>query len=614
MVADEGANPLFLGWVKEWWDLAKERNTKGVLAYRTAHESLRVCPLRFQHPNELMALRGFGPKMCSRLTEKLALHCTENGLPMPKKRSAARVSRSGVSRAETGEDGAAAAAAAAEGRQTARAATNTGTGTRKRKSYVPVLRQGGYAIIMALSSPEADGRQWMGKQEVIELAQPHCDTSFTVKPPGKFYTAWDSIKTLLNNDLVMERGRPSRRYALTEEGWEIAQRFRQVIGGEAGDGGAARGRGQDVGPIDVDGQQTTDGRGRPRPISELVPDGDDDGSGNGSSNGSGLDGLPTMEPIELPAGSFTVQLVLDTRERVSGQRTYMEDELAKLGTRPSVRALSLGDALWVAKCHDAQQLSRSGAEGDEVVLDWLIERKRQDDLVSSIRDGRFHEQKFRQRRCGLRNVVYVVEDGGLDADGLHRHEEAMRSAVAATQLVHGCFVKRTRSVDDTIAYLARLTRVLQRRYSGRSLRVIPTSSLTARNYLPLLRQLRNEEQAQTASISRDVEYCVTYPAFASLTSKSESLTLRDVYLKMLMCTRGVTAERALEVQKRWRTPRAFVQAYEQLAGDGNDVVAAGRKRAMVSDRLGGLAGNKRRVTKAISEKLAEAWADVGALG
>jgi len=30
-MADECANPLLLGWLKEWWDQARERNSKGAL-------------------------------------------------------------------------------------------------------------------------------------------------------------------------------------------------------------------------------------------------------------------------------------------------------------------------------------------------------------------------------------------------------------------------------------------------------------------------------------------------------------------------------------------------------------------------------------------------------
>ncbi|OAA61253.1 DNA repair protein [Niveomyces insectorum RCEF 264] len=595
--ADCCANPLFLEWVKEWWDQAKERNTMGVLAYKNAYESLKACPIRFDHPDQLLALKGFGPKTCSRLMDKLVQHCMANDLPVPTKKRLPRASLDRI--AATGRGSAAGAAEAPDGGHSHTTATGSnGNGTRKRKPYVPALRQGGYGIIMALSSSDAgpDGRHWLAKARIIELAQPHCDTSYTVKPPGKFYTAWDSIKTLLEKDLVLERGgRSAKRYTLTEDGWDIANKLRHVVSG-----GQEQRLQQPGRPPRADPEEP--------PLEDLVPDG---------PVVTADDALPDVEPIVLPPGSFSVQLVLDVRERVTGQRTYMEDELVKKGAPPLVRALSLGDALWVAKCHDPDLLRRcGGAEGDEVVLDWIVERKRQDDLIGSIKDGRFREQKFRLRRCGLRHVVYVIEESGLDPDTQHRYEEAMQSAVASTQVVNGYFVKKTHSVDETIGYLAKLTQMLARRYAHQPLHVIPTAALTAQNYLPLLQKLRDGQHGgrPPAGLAAPApEYGITYAAFASLTSKSETLTLRDVFLKMLLCTRGVTGERALEIQTRWKTPYAFVQAFEQLehtGGDnGNPIQARKRKRAMVFDALGGLAGPKRKVPKAVSEKLAEAWAD-----
>ncbi|KIH87155.1 crossover junction endonuclease MUS81 [Sporothrix brasiliensis 5110] len=589
-MAEECANPLFLSWVKEWWDQAKERNTKGVIAYRNAHESLRACPIRFEHPDQLLALRGFGAKMCSRLLERLTQHCAANGLPVPPKRRLAADTVSQIAATAPGPSSLA---------RTNSHSINEGVVAgqrpqRTRKAYVPVLRQGGYAILMALSSPEANGRDWLAKPEVIELAQPHCDASFTVAPPGRFYTAWKSIETLLKNDLVAERGRPHKRYALTDEGWEVANKLRAaVLGGAGGAQAALAAQAAHSLPI-PDGQP-----GLSAAELDLVPDGP-------AVTSAAV--LPEIAPVELPAGSFSVRLVLDMRERVTGQRTYMEDELAKKEAKPLVRALSLGDALWVAKCHDASLLSRLGAEGDEVVLDWIVERKRQDDLVSSIKDGRFHEQKFRLRRSGVPHVVYVIEEGGMDADMLMKHEERMQSSIASTQMTNGYFVKTTAKVDDTIAYLARMTRRLQAQYANKPLHVLPTAALTAQNHVPWLRALR--------SVDRAGSYCVSYAAFASLTSKSETLSLRDVFLKMLMCTRGVTGERALAIQKVWSTPYEFVQAFEELereiqaTDDGlgavDDTVRK-RKREMVFDKLGRLPGTKRRVTKPLSEKLAEVW-------
>lgn len=69
----------------------------------------------------------------------------------------------------------------------------------------------------------------MTKAELIEKAQPYCDSSFTVpSDPTKFFTAWNSMKILLTKELVYTRGHPLKKYSLTEEGWEVAKAIKKT--------------------------------------------------------------------------------------------------------------------------------------------------------------------------------------------------------------------------------------------------------------------------------------------------------------------------------------------------------------------------------------------------
>lgn len=150
-------------------------------------------------------------------------------------------------------------------------------------------------------------------------------------------------------------------------------------------------------------------------------------------------------------------------------------------------------------------------------------------------------------------------------------------------------------MDDTIRYLARMTALLKKQYESRPLKVIPTKHITAQNYLPLLKHLRGKESMSN--------YYITYPAFASLASKSDMMTLRDVYLKMLMCTRGVTGEKALLIQKLWKTPHEFVKAFEQC---GPGETGLKKKRELVASRMSENVGTK-KIAKILSQKIAEIW-------
>ncbi|KAI9774431.1 MAG: Crossover junction endonuclease mus81 [Candelina submexicana] len=714
-MANDCANPLLLQWIGEWLETARERNTKGVTVYKKAYDSMKACPLAFDHPSQAQQLHGLGPKLCDRLAERLKAHCIENGLPAPEL----------LHRAQKRPVEAPAAEAAPSKR------------TRKPKPYVPALRSGPYAIILALSSVHEDSVQGFTKAQTIELAQEHCEASFTApSDPTKFYTAWNSMKTLIGKDLVYERGRPLRKYALTDNGWEVAKRINKTAGGGLS-GSAKPGmsnqqtyrnpeihshltiapqrRESDKEDIisrhasrkqlgiadhqsnpsscagwpdtgsDSDEKGFSSNRCGTRPLGRAVLSCDSLAkeesqnllsrstspltlkrgvnaisrakAGNGASlNGaitskdqgsdiiellsstpapsdvqesakdaelsvrpsiarsgnkgaasrpavsihqSGPPGakpepFASFQPIQILPSTFSVQLVLDNREiRAKTDRDYIQEELMKKGIKPIMRSLELGDALWVAKCNDLEVLGRHGEEGDEVVLDWIVERKRLDDLVGSIKDGRFHEQKFRLRKSGVKNVVYIIEEISMKQEAIGKYEEAVASAIASTQVVNGYFVKKTQKIDDTIRYLARMTLVLKGLYESKSLNIIPTPSLTPQNYLPLLGHLRNTRPSTC--------YQITYSAFASLSSKSDFLTLRDIYLKMLMCTRGITGDKALEIQKYWKTPRNFIEAFERCSTEKE-------RNNLLIQKMGGLVGRK-KMGKALSTKVAEVWGE-----
>lgn len=590
---EDSPNPLLLAWVKEWYDNAREKNTKGVTTYRKAYNSLKKCPKVFEHPSELTELQFFGQTLTKRLTDKLEIYCRENGLPMPERPSKSR-KRKGAGAASGGND---------DDDDDDEEPAPAPKKPRKTKQYVPAFRSGAYALLVALSNMPEHGPEGMAKLDLIDAAQPHCNSSFTASEPGSFYTAWSSMKTLLAKELVYERGRPTKRYALTEEGRVVAGRIQEANQNSAGtkeprasDSGHNSNGSRSQVPPPAFAAAFEEG---PNNLSlEEKPD-----FGNVVTDGpvfSDNSSLPNFTTIRLNPGSFTVHLVLDVREvRAKTDRDYMQEELTKKGIKPIMRSLELGDAQWVAKCHDPEVLRRGGAEGDEVVLDYIVERKRLDDLIGSIKDGRFHEQKFRLKRSGVRHVTYLVEEISLDREHFSKYENSVQSAIASTQVVNGFTVKKTQKMDDTIRYLARMTEMLKKRYEGQPLRIIPTKVITAQNYLPLVKHLRETQPG--------ANYYISYPAFASLVSKSDLLTLRDLFLKMLMCTRGITGERAMRIQKIWKTPNEFVKAFEQC---GPGEAGKKKKQELVSSRLGNHAVKSKQIGRALSTKLAEVWADI----
>lgn len=86
-----------------------------------------------------------------------------------------------------------------------------------------------------------------------------------------------------------------------------------------------------------------------------------------------------------------------------------------------------------------------------------------DDFASSIKDGRFHEQKFRLRACGLKNTVYLIESRGSNSHcGLPL--STLMQAATNTQVQNDFLVKFTNSTNDSMLYLAVMTNLLAKMF------------------------------------------------------------------------------------------------------------------------------------------------------
>ncbi|RMZ90164.1 hypothetical protein DV736_g2623, partial [Chaetothyriales sp. CBS 134916] len=582
---EDCANPLLVGWLKERVDAAREHNSKGYQTYKKAYQSMKSAPISFSHPSEAVVLNGIGEKLCAWLTERLQKYCTENGVPMPKKKRSSKRPTEEAERSET--------------------QSSPPKRARKAQPYVPKLRSGAYALLVALGTLNREQGQALSKTDLIPLAQPYSDSSFTAPTdPTKFFTAWNSMKTLESKELVCTKGHPTKRYYLSDEGWEVALRIREH--GEATSSQANVGRKKvaaDAAPAASE-VEVFDLCSSPEASPSMQPLRRRAVRANTLVSGKSL--RTTTNTIVLPPGSFDVRLVLDNREiRTSTDRDYVSQELKKLGVSPITRSLPLGDMVWIAQVKPdfADALQQLNIDDDEegnaeVVLEHIVERKRRDDFISSIKDGRFHEQKFRLRKSGIKHAIYLIEDYSIAAEHAEKYGESMETAIKQLQVVYDVFVQLTTKLDDTVRYLARMTQQLQARYRNREIHVMRSNRLETQNYLQMLSNLRE--------ISPEAVFGTTFSAFSAMCDKNDSMTLRDVYIRMLLCIRGVTAERAVEISKIWKTPVELVEAFErqpdQKARDN-----------MVSDRLGDAIPRK-KVSKVLSATIAETRANGSVFG
>jgi len=83
---------------------------------------------------------------------------------------------------------------------------------------------------------------------------------------------------------------------------------------------------------------------------------------------------------------------------------------------------------------------------------YIIERKSISDLASSIKDGRFREQKERLSQSNA-NIIYIIEGNINTLRGNGICKTTLKSSIMNLQLKHKYLVFKTDSESDSLEYL-----------------------------------------------------------------------------------------------------------------------------------------------------------------
>ncbi|XP_029382452.1 structure-specific endonuclease subunit MUS81 [Echeneis naucrates] len=569
-------NPLFLQWLTELRDEAREKGLKIQYVYQKAINSLNKYPLPLQNAKEAKILQNFGDGICKILDEKLQQHLRQNGPQAPTH----SLSVGGPPPGRPDNNSLAS--------YRKKNAEGDG-GRRKKREYVPQKRSGGYAVLLTLyrQSQIPGSKGYMFKLELQDEAQLLCDKSFTVPDLGSKYTAWSSVSTLIQKNLVIKTHNPAR-YSLTEEGLHLAERLESAETPEGGRLEVRREEEDGPGVVDLTGcdkEETEEDR-----IEDVKERQDAE---------VGLDSQTTnRKPNEgcLLPGTYEILLCVDFIETTGGSHHRKQElvkELQRNGVNFDVRKLNVGDFLWVAREKVAPIPGQLRAPtGRELALDYIIERKRIDDLCGSIIDGRFREQKFRLKRCGLRRPIYLVEECGTAASHLSLPEATLKQAIINTQVVDGFFVKRVQDVRESAAYLTVMTRYLTKLYQNRT--------LSCRS-----RELEGDEAADEEE-GGILPSCslLSFAEFNYGAVKNKSQTVREVFARQLMQISGLSGDKAAAILEQYNTPHSLLSAYERCAGE------AEKEKLLSSIRYGKL---KRNLGPALSRTVYQLYCTKGAL-
>lgn len=494
-------NPLFVRWLTEWRDEAASRGRRTRFVFQKALRSLRRYPLPLRSGKEAKILQHFGDRLCRMLDERLQQHRASGGDQAPGPPTAEKNQSQEVPPTQL---------------QDSSMPVPTQPKTGGHGGYWPARNSGAREVLLQLYQAHLnpDGPSFLTKEELLQ----RCGQKAPRMVPGSS-RPWPALRGLLHRNLVLRTHHPAR-YSLTPEGLELAQKLAESEGLSSLSTG--------LGPEEPSGEE-------PAAASvELSPS-----------------EVGVQQPsLELRSGGYRILLCVDTGEtRGAGHRPELLQELQRLHVPHIVRKLHVGDFVWVAQ----ETRPRDGARPGELVLDHIVERKRLDDLCSSIIDGRFREQKFRLKRCGLGRRIYLVEEHG-SVQNLSLPESTLLQAVTNTQVIDGFFVKRTVDIKDSAGYLALLTRGLERLYQGHTLRSRPWET-------------PGDSESGARPSPNPLCSLLTFSDFNAGAMKNKAQSVREVFARQLMQVRGLSGEKAAALVERYSTPASLLAAYDACSTD-----------------------------------------------
>ncbi|MEN2497725.1 MAG: Crossover junction endonuclease mus81 [Marteilia pararefringens] len=254
----------------------------------------------------------------------------------------------------------------------------------------------------------------------------------------------------------------------------------------------------------------------------------------------------------LQPGTFDIHLLVDNSEP-----DFIHNELRLKNIKCEKKKLNVGDFTWIARSNDSQ------SDENDVVLDLIIERKRSDDLASSICDGRFSEQKSRLKKTFISNIFYLHEKS-LRPSNIRFNKmlnpDAIRQALFNTLICDGFFVKQTKNVDGTIDFLVSLTKLLKDIYLDKTL-----WSMSYNEFIGM------KNSCKFPSLQSKQHFLMNHQSMDRSLNKTNNLTIRELFAQSILKIPGVGLNRAIEIVKKYPTPNALIQKYKEI-NDENEKV------------------------------------------
>ncbi|KAF9760984.1 Crossover junction endonuclease MUS81 [Nosema granulosis] len=226
-----------------------------------------------------------------------------------------------------------------------------------------------------------------------------------------------------------------------------------------------------------------------------------------TDNGKNLAQILFKDHVISKEKDKTITLLIDSREIKNRTcRSFFQSYFDTKNLNYETRNLSVGDFVWIQ---------------NENVCNFVVERKCGPDLISSIIDGRFKEQKKRLLETGFKRVFYIIE--GLKSQHMKKiNEEFVRYCIVNSK-IEGFTVIETKDINET----AEVIRLLDR----------------------YVRFIEDTEDFQLMS----------YGTFIDKGSKNRALSINCILFYMFLSINGLSQVKARMLSDHFKTPKNVLE-------------------------------------------------------
>jgi crossover junction endonuclease MUS81 len=209
------------------------------------------------------------------------------------------------------------------------------------------------------------------------------------------------------------------------------------------------------------------------------------------------------------------------------------------------------------------------------------------DLASSLVDGRYNEQKHRMSRNGMGRVIYLVE-GHLNSQHGAITTQALRTALATTQIQDGLTVICTANLNETVAQLRRLHRHI-------------STCLDA-----ACRGNDGDDDLPDIDDNYGVRPIMTMEHYRRKCAKGKDPDVKHIFGCQLRQVNGCSAQRASAVLSHYPTPLSFILAMESAGKPSSCIELLASIKSGGGD---GVVSKEAKLTKPMQEALCKLYCE-----